>query len=136
DQGRRAVTGRAHGEVQPAASNRGGAGWYGEVRGPPALRPGGPVGGPNRMTVAAARRVRSRSAARDRMRLTPRAAILLIVIAGLLFALVVPLRTYVAQRAQLAKLQRQEQVLQQQNAALQVQVQQLHDPAYLEQLAR
>jgi len=88
------------------------------------------------MTVAAARRVRSRSAARDRMRLTPRAAILLIVIAGLLFALVVPLRTYVAQRAQLAKLQRQEQVLQQQNAALQVQVQQLHDPAYLEQLAR
>src|SRR6266571_7009598 len=34
----------------------------------------------------------------------------------LLFALVVPLRTYVAQRAQLAKLQRQEQVLQQQRS--------------------
>ena len=88
------------------------------------------------MTVAATERVRSPSAARARMRITPRAAVLLILIAGLLFALVVPLRTYMAQRAQLGKLQRQEQVLQQQNAALQVQVQQLHDPAYLEQLAR
>ena len=88
------------------------------------------------MTVATGQKVQSQAVARARMRLTPRAAVLLIVMAGLLFALVVPLRSYVAQRSQLAELQRQEQVLQQQNAALQIQVQQLHDRAYLEQLAR
>lgn len=88
------------------------------------------------MTVAAARRVQSPAATRARMRLTPRAAVLVIVVAGLLFALVMPLRSYLEQRSQLAKLQRQEQVLQQQNAALQIQVHKLHDRAYLEQLAR
>ena len=74
--------------------------------------------------------------ARDGIRVTPRAAVLVAVLLVLLFALAVPVRTYLDQRSQLAQLQREAQVLEQQNAALQRQVAQLNDPAYLERLAR
>jgi cell division protein FtsB len=70
------------------------------------------------------------------LQITPRAAILVIVVVALLFYLVVPLRTYMAQRDRLRILEHQEQVLQQENAKLQRQVQHLNDPAYLERIAR
>jgi len=47
-----------------------------------------------------------------------------------------PLRTYMAQRDRLAQLQRQSQVLVQQNEQLRRQIAQLQDPSYLERIAR
>ena len=74
--------------------------------------------------------------ARSRVRLTPRAAALTVVVLVLLLYLVVPSRTYLAQRSRLIQIERQTQVLEQQNAALQRQVRRLRSPAYLEQVAR
>jgi cell division protein FtsB len=71
-----------------------------------------------------------------RSRFTARGALLAVVITALLLSLVVPLRTYMAQRDHLSKLEGQTRVLQQQNAILEAKVRQLHDPAYLERLAR
>jgi cell division protein FtsL len=76
------------------------------------------------------------AATRRRARLTPGAVLLAVIIAVLLFVMSVPLRTYLAQRAQLDRLQLQSQVLQQQNSQLRERVAQLHDPAYLQRLAR
>ena len=73
---------------------------------------------------------------RPRASLTPRAAILAVVVAAILVYLVVPLRTYVAQRNHLTQLERQTQILEQQNARLAREVQMLKDPAQLERLAR
>jgi cell division protein FtsL len=75
-------------------------------------------------------------APRARIQLTPRGAILAIVVVALLFYLVVPLRTYLAQRDRLARLERQTAVLEQQNARLQREIARLRDPAYLERVAR
>ena len=74
--------------------------------------------------------------ARRRIRFTPRAAMLALVVTALLFYLVVPVRAYVTQRQRLDSLQRQTQLLEQQNAKLERQVAQLHDPAYIERIAR
>jgi cell division protein FtsL len=84
------------------------------------------------VSVAAARA----EPARPRTRFTARAAILAVVVVGLLFYLVVPLKSYMAQRSHLRRVENQEQVLEQQNAALRAQVAELHDPAYLERIAR
>jgi cell division protein FtsB len=73
---------------------------------------------------------------RRRSRPTARAVLLIVVIIALLFAATVPFRTYLSQRQQLARLQQQTQVLEHQRAMLDKQIQQLHDPRYLEQLAR
>ena len=73
---------------------------------------------------------------RHRIQFTPRGAILALVVTALLFYLVVPLRTYITQRDRLEQLERQSQILQAQNADLQVQVKRLNDPAYVEQIAR
>ena len=81
-------------------------------------------------TTTTARRARSGS------RITPGAVALGLIVLVLLFAMVVPLRTYYQQRAQLAQLQREERILEQQNVGLVEQVRRLNDPAYLEQLAR
>jgi cell division protein FtsB len=78
----------------------------------------------------------ARGEGRSRSRFTPRAAVLAIVIVGLLFYLLVPLKTYLAQRASLDQLGRQMQVLEQKNSELESRVNQLKDPAYLERLAR
>ena len=83
------------------------------------------------MSSATTHRARTRT-----IRFTPRAGVLVLVLIALLFYLVVPLRTYTAQRDRLAQLERQSQVLRQQNDALQRQVRQLQDPAYLERVAR
>jgi cell division protein FtsB len=76
------------------------------------------------------------SRARHRIQFTPRGAILALVVTALLFYLVVPLRTYITQRDRLDQLERQSQILQRQNSALQSQLQRLGDPAYIEQIAR
>ena len=73
---------------------------------------------------------------RSRVRLTPRAAVLTVVVLVLLFSFIVPLRTYLAQRSRLIQIEKQTQVLEQQNAALERQVKLLRSPAYLEQVAR
>lgn len=84
------------------------------------------------MTAAAARS----AVHRPRAQLTPRAAILALVVVALLVYLVVPLRAYVAQRNRLAQLERQTQILEQQKARLAREVQMLKDPSYLERIAR
>ncbi len=71
-----------------------------------------------------------------RLRVTPRAAIQAVIVVALLISMVVPFRAYLAQRSQLAELERQTQILERQNADLRRQVDRLHDPAYLEQIAR
>jgi cell division protein FtsB len=81
--------------------------------------------------VAEARRV-----PRSRTRFTPRAILLALVVTALLFYLAVPLRTYFDQRNRLQELERRSQVLEQQNDELRKQIELLHDPAYLEMIAR
>jgi cell division protein FtsB len=73
---------------------------------------------------------------RGGIRPTPRAVVLGVILLMLLFAMAVPLRTYLGQRSQLHQLQREEQVLAQQNTLLHQQVTKLNDPVYLQQLAR
>ena len=74
--------------------------------------------------------------ARGRIRLTSRGAVLAVIITALLLYLVVPLRTYIDQRNQLSDLKKQTALLEDQNKRLQRQVVLLHDPTYLERLAR
>jgi cell division protein FtsL len=74
--------------------------------------------------------------ARPRVRFTPRAAVLALILTALLLYVTVPLKSYLDQRARLAQLQRQGQILQQQNARLQQEVRQLGDPGYIERYAR
>lgn len=85
-----------------------------------------------RGTAAAA----SVAPARARTRFTPRAAILAVLVVGLLFYLLVPLKEYMAQRARVQDLTSQVQTLERQNGDLERRVSQLRDPAYLERLAR
>jgi len=83
------------------------------------------------MTAAAGAHVR-----RQRVQLTPRAALLALVVAVLLVYLFVPIRAYVAQRDKLNQLEHQTQILEQQKASLERQVRMLNDPQYLERIAR
>lgn len=78
----------------------------------------------------------SATAARSRGRVTPHALVLTVVVVGLLFALTFPVRIYLSQRSQVARLQQQQQVLQQQNGDLQRQITRLKSPGYLQQVAR
>jgi cell division protein FtsB len=79
---------------------------------------------------------RAKGDRRRRIRLTPRAAILAVLVTALLLYLVVPLRAYMAQRERLQELEHQTEVLQEQNAGLLRQIDRLNDPAYIERLAR
>ncbi len=70
------------------------------------------------------------------MRPSPRASILLIaVFLSVVFA-VAPMRAYLHQRAELSDLERQTELLQQQNTDLERRIADLNDPATLERLAR
>ena len=71
-----------------------------------------------------------------RARLTPAGGVLGFVIVVLLFALAVPMRTLMEQRADLSRLQHDERTLEQRNDVLQQQVARLHDPVFLERVAR
>jgi cell division protein FtsB len=77
-----------------------------------------------------------RSRTGRRTRPTAGAALLAVIVVGLLFAATIPLRSYVAQRTMLDRTERQAQLLERQNAQLRHQVEQLNDPAYLERTAR
>lgn len=68
--------------------------------------------------------------------MTPKAAVLLVVVMLLSLALVYPARLYVDQRGKLAELERQTEKLAGANADLSAQIARLSDPAYLERLAR
>ncbi len=70
------------------------------------------------------------------MKLTPKAAILSVVLMVLLLYTMVPLRSYLEQRARLTQLQQQGKALLQQQAKLLGQIAQLQDPDYLQRIAR
>ena len=69
-------------------------------------------------------------------RWTARATILVVLVSAVLIAAIFPVRTYLAERSQIAELSRQAQLLEEQNAKLERQLEQLRDPAHLEKLAR
>jgi cell division protein FtsB len=74
--------------------------------------------------------------ARARLRLTPRAAVLIGIVLLLATATVVPLRQYLAQQARMDALERRVDALQEERLRLQREVERLHDPEYMEELAR
>jgi cell division protein FtsB len=69
-------------------------------------------------------------------RLTPRASILAFVVFVAAIFAVAPARAYLEQRSQQQRLAQQVHELQLENDALQQRLDDLHDPAHLEQLAR
>jgi cell division protein FtsL len=71
-----------------------------------------------------------------RVRLTPRASILLVAIFLVSVFAVAPMRAYLAQRSELQGLQRQADQLQEQNIELERRIADLNDPSTLERLAR
>jgi cell division protein FtsL len=73
---------------------------------------------------------------RPRLRVTPRAVILAAIVLVLATATIVPLRQYFAQQARMDTLEQRVDALQQERERLQAQIDKLHDPEYLEQLAR
>ena len=79
---------------------------------------------------------RPASLGRSSYRLTARTAILAVVVLGLLLAAVFPLRTYLSERSQIGRLTWQAQVLEARNRRIQARIRQLHEPKYLQRLAR
>ena len=77
-----------------------------------------------------------RDRARPRVRITARAAVLLVTMMLLAIALVYPARLFWQQRSQIGDLEKQTQALIVENQVLTGKVQKLNDPAYLERLAR
>jgi cell division protein FtsB len=78
----------------------------------------------------------SHAVPRARVRLTARAAILVALVVVLAVLSTVPLRQFLAQRADIARLERDAALVGQANHALERQVARLHDPDELERLAR
>jgi cell division protein FtsB len=70
------------------------------------------------------------------MRATPRASILLFAVFLAVVFAVAPMRAYMHQRAELSDLQRQADLLEEQNTALERRIADLNDQATLERLAR
>ena len=70
------------------------------------------------------------------MRATPRASILLFAVFLAVVFAVAPMRAYLHQRAELSDLQRQADLLEEQNTALERRIANLNDPTTLERLAR
>ena len=70
------------------------------------------------------------------MKLTPKAAILSVILMVLLLYMMVPLRSYLEQRARLTQLTQQANALQRQQASLMHEIAQLQDPDYLQRIAR
>ena len=68
--------------------------------------------------------------------LTPRGAVLLLVMFALAATAVYPLRQYVSQRERIERLQAKRQALQAENARLERERARLKDPAYVQQLAK
>jgi cell division protein FtsB len=68
--------------------------------------------------------------------LTPRGAVLLLVMFALAATAVYPLRQYVSQQHRIERLQAKQQALAAENARLEVERRRLQDPAYVQQLAK
>jgi len=79
---------------------------------------------------------RTQALPRSRVRLTARAAILAVLIVLAFAVSLVPIREYLAQRAQIARLENQTSMLSTANRQLENRVAALHDPQELERLAR
>ncbi|HEX9122436.1 MAG TPA: septum formation initiator family protein [Actinomycetota bacterium] len=80
--------------------------------------------------------VRTEAASGSQIRLTGRAAFLIAALSLLVLLSLGPARASLSQRAQIADLERQTQLLEDANARLQTQISRLRDPAELERLAR
>jgi cell division protein FtsB len=68
--------------------------------------------------------------------LTPRGAVLLLVMFALAATAVYPLRQYVSQQDRIERLQAKQQALAAENARLEAERKRLQDPAYVQQLAK
>jgi cell division protein FtsB len=68
--------------------------------------------------------------------LTPRGAVLLLVMFALAATAVYPLRQYVSQQGRIERLQAKQQALAAENARLEAERKRLQDPAYVQQLAK
>jgi cell division protein FtsB len=68
--------------------------------------------------------------------LTPRGAVLLLVMFALAATAVYPLRQYVSQQDRIERLQAKQQALAAENARLETERKRLQDPAYVQQLAK
>jgi cell division protein FtsB len=86
--------------------------------------------------VSSRRRKQTARDNRRAVRFTARAGILLVMMLLVGSFAISPLRDYFGQSAQLSQLTRQVTQLQQQKAALETRIANLHDPQYLQLLAR
>jgi cell division protein FtsB len=68
--------------------------------------------------------------------LTPRGAVLLLVMFALAATAVYPLRQYVSQQDRIGRLEAKQQALVNENARLEAERKRLQDPAYVQQLAK
>ena len=68
--------------------------------------------------------------------LTPRGAVLLLVMFALAATAVYPLRQYVSQQDRIGRLEAKQQALEAENARLETERKRLQDPAYVQQLAK
>jgi cell division protein FtsB len=73
---------------------------------------------------------------RPRVRISARASVLLVIVLIVGALSVAPLRAYLSQRQRLEQLQREADRLAAQNRELEGQIARLHDPVFLERLAR
>ena len=87
------------------------------------------AGGPGRLRPAAGE-------PRPPLGLTPRGAVLLLVMFALAATAVYPLRQYVSQQDRIGRLEAKQRALAAENARLEAERQRLLDPAYVEQLAK
>ncbi|MFN2545492.1 MAG: septum formation initiator family protein [Actinomycetota bacterium] len=78
----------------------------------------------------------TQAVSRARPRVSLRAAVLAALVTAILIAGVFPIRTYLSERARIAELSRQAQVLEQRNHTLARRIDQLHSDDYIERLAR
>jgi len=89
------------------------------------------AGGPGRLRPATAE-----GPPRPPLGLTPRGAVLLLVMFALAATAVYPLRQYVSQQHRIERLEAKQQALAAENARLEVERKRLQDPAYVQQLAK
>jgi cell division protein FtsB len=87
------------------------------------------AGGPGRLRPAGGE-------PRPPLGLTPRGAVLLLVMFALAATAVYPLRQYVSQQDRIGRLQAKQQALAAENARLEAERKRLQDPAYVQQLAK
>jgi cell division protein FtsL len=80
--------------------------------------------------------VRTQALERPRVRPTGRAALLIVVVVLLAVFSIVPVRQFLAQRTQLGQLERQAAELEHSNEELRSDIRRLHNPEYLERVAR